>query len=369
MVGRYIWEHNNVDRPDLDGFTAHLRLKDTRDITIKRHLRCLKLVWENINGFTFEEIQTYLNNKKLTGTSNMTLRQYVSTIRMYAEFLGDAQLRTYSLKNFPRSQGTVRKTLPDSAIEALLLAPQRKWQSKESWKMWNCFWALLAFCALRPSEAKQLTKTDIDLLNKQIILRPEITKTNKFSTMPLFPNILPIVEEYVESISTEKLFPSLKGGEFITQSAWSDDFIYRLDYIGVKKVPGLVPYSLRHSCATRWINNDLSLYKVNRLMRHVKLEQTLDYTHMTSGNLVSSVMKFDPLVRKYASPIDLLEYAEESLDNYGLEKDSRFSEEFKKQLKDVFFEEAKRLRGLVSVFFIFLSYTTYTLYTHIQTIA
>lgn len=334
---------------DYSGFENYLKIKDTRDITINRHLRTLRRISQELKNLSVDEIKKYFDGCKLNGNSGSTLNGYITTVRLYAQYkkLG-MDLIKYPL--YPRKQTQVRQTFSDDEIEAFLNAPQRKWQSRQSWKAWNCFWALLAFCALRPSEARQLLKSDIDIGNRQIVLRAEITKTNQFSTIPLFPNIMPLIEQHVFQLVGNVLFPSPKlegkGSKdgFLTQRGWDTDFQARLQQCGIEKRPGLVPYSFRHSCATRWISNDMSFYKVRRLMRHAKLEQTLVYEHMTSGHLVNSVLKYDPLVRKYAKPIHILEAFEEAISNYKLENDIRFSEEFKKDLREVIYKEKKRMR-------------------------
>jgi integrase len=337
------------------GFADYLKLKDTRQVTIDRHLRSLRHLEVNLSSFDYLDVKKYIETKKISGTSGQTLNQVISTIRLYAISQSlDSNLYKYPL--FPRTQTTVRRTLPDNKIEEFLAAPRRGRQTDHSWRMWNCFWALIAFLALRPSEAKQLLKSDIDLLNKQVILRPEITKTNQFDTMPLFPNIFPLVKEYVDNAPDGYLFPSPWGAKdgFLSQKGWDEDFRYRLKYIGVEKVAGLVPYSLRHSAATRWISNDMNLYKVRRLMRHVKIEQTLTYEHMTSAHLVNSVIKYDPLVRKFANPKEVLSSFKEAIESFGVLDDLRFSELFRKGLIELIFNELERLRAIAPIFFIFV---------------
>lgn len=331
---------------DLTGFKKYLTLKDTRQITIDRHIRSLKLLSKSIDSFSYSVLKDYLDNKKISGLSGGTLNGVITTIREYAKFTNLPDI--IKLPLYTRKQKVIRRTLSDAQIEAFLAVPIRKWQLESYWKQWQVFWALLAFCALRPSEAKQLRVDDIDLANQQIILRSEITKTDQFSTIPLFPNIMPIVENYVKSCKPGLLFPPLKntGSKYLSQAGWSDDFKHRLKYIGVDKVEGLVPYSLRHSCATRWIANDMNLYKVRRLMRHVKIEQTLTYEHMTSKHLQNTVVKFDPLVRKYAKPEEVLTSFKENIESFGLEQDMRFSEEFRKGLVDLLFKEGERLRNV-----------------------
>lgn len=336
---------------NIEGFTAHLQLKDTRNITIQRHIRCLKLVYNETKEFTSEGLKAHLDGKKLLGTSNMTLRNYVSTLRLYAGFLGvDFKL---SLKNYPRVTSGIRRVFSDEQIEAFLSVPKRTWMNEKRHQMFVVFWALCAYCAFRPGEAARLKKTDVDLANKQITLRAEITKTNQFSTLPIFPNIFSLVEKYIKNLKTDYLFPSKHKGKYnngneevIDQRDWGWDFDARLKQAEIEKVPGLVPYSLRHSCATRWISGDMSIYKVRRLMRHVKLEQTLTYEHMTSGHLVQDAMKHDSLMRKFADPSDILEVAEDNLDDFGIMKDERFSDDFKRKLKELFLEERLRVKKI-----------------------
>lgn len=342
-------EHNL----DITTFETYLKLRDGREITIARHIRCIKEIFEGIPEFTFDAIKEYLDHKKLTGTSNMTLRNYVSTIRLYARSKKlDEKISRFPLDDYPRVQGIVRRTLPDEIIEKFLNVPYRGYMSEERHKLYTVFWSIISFTALRPGECARLQKSrHIDLLNKQIYLTPDITKNGEPSTLPLFPNIFPIIAEYVKNLEGDWLFPSRHGGKYdngkepvIGASDWGDDFKARLEQIGVEKTPDLVPYSLRHSCATRWIGNDMNFYKVRRLMRHKKMEQTLVYEHMTSQHLRDTVVKHDPLVRKYANPEDVLDSAAENLENYGVFKDDRFSDDFKKKLRDLFYDEGKRLR-------------------------
>lgn len=330
---------------DFDGFSKYLILKGTRQITVDRHVRSLKLLSKSVDSFTYDVLKEYLDNKLVSGLSGSTLNAVVSTLREYGKCANLSDILKLPL--YSRKQKVFRRTLSDAQIEAFLAVPIRKRQNVSSWKQWNVFWALLAFCALRPSEAKQLKVSDVDLANEQIILRAEITKTDQFSTIPLFPNILPIVADYVKTCKGELLFqpPKETSNQYLSQSGWSDDFKYRLKYIGVDKVEGLVPYSLRHSCATRWIANDMNLYKVRRLMRHVKIEQTLTYEHMTSKHLQNTVVKYDPLVRKYATPLEVLESFKENIEAFGIHQDMRFSEEFRKGLLDLIFKEGERLRN------------------------
>jgi len=299
--------------------------------------------------WTFKSVKEYLDGLKLSGISNMTLNNYISTIRLYSQFMKYAELIKFPL--YPRSKNIIRRPLSDEQIEAFLSVPNRKCMSEERYQMFNIFWLLCAYLALRPGECARLKKTDIDLPNKQIMLRPEMTKTNQFSTLPIFPNVLPKLEQYLSRLKTDYLFPSKHGGKYcngkepvIDHKDWALDFYARLKQCGIEKVPGLVPYSLRHSCATRWLTNGMDLVKVRRLMRHVKIEQTMTYEHMTSGHLVQSTIKHDPLMRKYADPKDVLETAEDNLNDFGINNDPRFSEEFKKKLRDLFYDEQRRLR-------------------------
>lgn len=156
---------------DVAGFTKYLTLKDTRQITIDRHIRSLKLLSKNIDSFTYDALKDYLDNKKISGLSGGTLNQVITTIREYAKFSNQPDL--IKLPLYSRKQKVIRRTLSDAQIEVFLAVPCRKGQYLSSWKQWNVFWALLAFCALRPSEAKQLRVDDIDLANQQIILRAE----------------------------------------------------------------------------------------------------------------------------------------------------------------------------------------------------
>lgn len=66
---------------------------------------------------------------------------------------------------------------------------------------------------------------------------------------------------------------------------------------------------------------------------------------MTSKHLQNTVVKYDPLVRKYATPLEVLESFKENIEAFGIHQDTRFSEEFRKGLLDLIFKEGERLRN------------------------
>lgn len=55
-----------------------------------------------------------------------------------------------------------------------------------------------------------------------------------------------------------------------------------------KKFPGLAPYQLRHSYATRLLSSGVPVTTVQYLMGHTSIETTMTYTHVTADDISSA---------------------------------------------------------------------------------
>ena len=233
-----------------------------------------------------------------------------------------------NLRQYPK-QHTTKATLSDEEIEAFLALPRRKNQPHAYFPKYKVFWHLVAFTGARPGEIAKLTKKHVDWGRGVLVF--DITKTNVPGVVPIPPNCVGLLKEYMTSINTDFLFPSAKGGahysagEFpvIDNVDWHFDFKKRLVQLGGINRPKLTPYSFRHSMATRLLEENVSLFHVKKLMRHSQLKTTEVYSHLTTKDIIEAIQKH-PLIRQGSDPRFILRAISDTLRGFNLDKDGRF---------------------------------------------
>lgn len=157
----------------------------------------------------------------------------------------------------------------------------------------------------------------------------EDTKTNDTRLVPIPPNLKDKLNHYLAEQHLgpkEYLFASTRGGNkdgntpVFDNVDWHYNFHARLRRLGIRR-PHLTPYSLRHSFITRLLEEDVNLFKVQKIVGHRRLSTTAQYTHMTTKDLIRAINK-DPLIMKYTDPNNTLDTIEEVISS--LRSDSRF---------------------------------------------
>jgi len=178
-----------------------------------------------------------------------------------------------------------------------------------------------------PGEVAKLTVNDVDWGRNIFIIRE--TKTGFPRFVPIPPNIKKLLKKYLASLETEYLFPSQKGGYYngeekvVNHVDWGYNFHVRIKRLGIKR-KNLTPYSLRHSLITRLLEEDVNLFKVQKLVGHKQISTTANYTHLTIKDLQETIKKH-PLVRRLTSPQVILKSLKNIIQSFQLEKDNRFA--------------------------------------------
>jgi integrase/recombinase XerD len=137
-------------------------------------------------------------------------------------------------------------------------------------------------CGLRAGEATALEIPAIDGDNLQLRI---IGKGNKERTVPL-PR--PVLDELRKLWKTHKnprwLFPNTTGSNPIGRGALNRAFSAAARTAGIT---GSTPHSLRHSYATRLIENGVDIRIVQVLLGHGAIATTAIYLHLTEPTRAS----------------------------------------------------------------------------------
>ena len=138
-------------------------------------------------------------------------------------------------------------------------------------------------CGLRISEATSLEVTAVDRARRVLRI---IGKGDKERLGPL-PR--PMLEEFERVWRTHHnrrwLFPNRHGDAPLDERVLRRSFAAAAAAAGVP--PGITPHTLRHSYATRLMENGVDVRVVQILLGHARIATTAIYTHLTTPTLTS----------------------------------------------------------------------------------
>jgi site-specific recombinase XerD len=143
--------------------------------------------------------------------------------------------------------------------------------------------AVMYACGLRISEATTLEVGAIDRANQVLRI---VGKGNKERLVPL-PR--PILDELGHLWRTHRnrrwLFPNRRGDAPIDKRVLSETFADAAEAAGIQR--RVTPHTLRHSYATRLIENGVGIRIVQILLGHASIASTAIYTHLTTPTRAS----------------------------------------------------------------------------------
>ena len=144
---------------------------------------------------------------------------------------------------------------------------------------------MLYFTGMRVSEMVGLKTSDLNLHESSVKV---LGKRNKERIIPLIPEIMPTLREYLSKYSAD--FPGEHETLFLTSSG--KKIYVKLVYRIVHHFLGMVttldkksPHVLRHTFATHLLNKGADLNAIKEILGHANLSATEIYTHNTFEKL------------------------------------------------------------------------------------
>ena len=295
-------------------FKKYLIGKGLRTSTVQNHVRRIEYLQRINSSLDFDVVEDHIYKLVEQGYKKNYINGIIFAYRVYLQFLGDDRYK--KLKAF-RPDPAPRKVLSDSEIEQIINIPLKKRQRKETKLMYDTFFSILAFTGCRPIEASHLHVEDIDFGSGMITFRD--TKTHENRLVPMAQPLQDTFRTYLNNLKGEKLFPGNTQSGYLEKSAWGKEFNNRLNDLGIKR-SGVVLYSLRHSFITRLIEEDVNIFKVQRLAGHKQIDTTAGYVHLATKDLKNAIAKL-PLIQKQADPQEMINHIYDVLKNLDLPSD------------------------------------------------
>ncbi|MEE9158875.1 MAG: site-specific integrase, partial [Gammaproteobacteria bacterium] len=139
---------------------------------------------------------------------------------------------------------------------------------------------------LRRGEVLQLKWTDIDLLQRKLVVRGDNAKSGKTRFLPLNDEALTTLQHWkINAGSSEWVFAGIDGGRMKgIKTSWS----------GVLERAGIMDFrwhDLRHHFASRLVMKGVDLNTVRELLGHSDLSMTLRYAHLSPEHKADAVAR------------------------------------------------------------------------------
>lgn len=270
-------------------YTEKLKIENYSEQTIRNYLSAIKLFTEYINKqklkeVTDKEIQDYLfyckTEKKYSYSS---MKQVIAAISyLYKKVFN---------KNIPealnielRKPSTLPTVLSTKEISKILSVTKNLKH--------KTILLLIYSGGLRLGELLNLKISDVDSESMKIHIRQGKGKNERY--IMLSENVLQLLREYYKIYKPKEfIIEGQKGGVYSPKSVQSV-FKASLKKAGINKKATV--HSLRHSFATHLLDDGTDIRYIQELLGHKRLETTQIYTHVSSYSINKIKSPADKLI-------------------------------------------------------------------------
>lgn len=234
-------------------------------------------------------LEDYICKCQEDGIKMVSIATYLTHIRVFIKFCVSRGYMTPIEVTIPKYETEVKEPYTEEEMKLLLKRPQTdNWAEYRNWVMVNYFFAT----GQRLSTVLNIKVRDLDLKNSKVKLTWNKDKIQKY--MPLSSAIVSILQEYIlVSIlqPDDYLFPEYEGNKFKRRGA--EDAIGKYNRSrGVNKTS---IHLFRHTFAKEYIQNGGNAVKLQQLMNHKSLEQTMKYVNLYRIDYSKDLDMYNPL--------------------------------------------------------------------------
>lgn len=181
---------------------------------------------------------------------------------------------------YPEVSYTNRKYLEKEDVEKIFgaVAFSIEWQSTLLKRRNLAILSVLLYCGLRKGELIGLKLLDVDLENRELMVRAETSKSKRNRVIPLNSSVLSAIKEYLHErrtgrYTTPYLWVSAAGDERLT----IDGFKHFINKVNEKSKVKFHPHQFRHTFAVNFLNGGGDIYKLKQILGHVDIRMTCAY--------------------------------------------------------------------------------------------
>lgn len=287
----------------IEQFLIDQRVRGNSPETIKYYTHCLgkfslycgdDFDVTYISLFLCKEYYLHLSNLDL---NTVSIQSYIRGLRSFLHYLYEEAYITEDICSkfkLPKASRKIIDVLSDDEISMLLAALSgNEWLTVRN----RLIVALMLDSGLRLNEVVTLQASSVHLKERYLIVTG---KGDKQRTVPFGEFTAATLEEYL-SITKNigprttliiKVSETHCGFEPITQATIKNMFRRLKARSGISR---LYPHLLRHTFATRYLENGGNIYTLQAILGHSSLEMVKKYLHLASSRIRADFPRFSPL--------------------------------------------------------------------------
>jgi integrase/recombinase XerC len=195
----------------------------------------------------------------------------------------------------PKLPQLLPKTIPVSEIKKLYSMPHFPTNCKRITITYNFYFELLAKTGLRKTESRLLCRKDFNFEDGTLHIRFGKGRRETYTLIP--PDMAERLKRWFderELVPDDLVFIG-REGRILDRESIRFAIQARAKWAGINR--RIYPHLLRHSFCTELLKQDVSMLKVQRLMRHKRITSTQVYADLVVEDLKTALAKH-PLIRK-----------------------------------------------------------------------
>ncbi|MBQ8302023.1 MAG: tyrosine-type recombinase/integrase [Clostridia bacterium] len=229
--------------------------------------------------------------------NSVSIQSYIRGLRTFLRWLYDQEyIDTNICEKFklPKATRKVIDVLSDEEIDKLLAALSGdEWLTVRN----RLIVALMLDSGLRLNEVVTLRRSCVHISDRYLIVtgkgdKQRVVPFGEFTAKTIV-DYLAVTDQacYCDALII-KVSETLCGFEGITQATIKNMFRRLKARAGI---PRLYPHLLRHTFATRYLENGGNIYTLQAILGHTSLEMVKKYLHLATNRIRSDFPKFSPL--------------------------------------------------------------------------
>lgn len=241
--------------------------------------------------------QYYIHLIEDKTVNSVSIQSYIRGLRSFLRWLYDNEYIDVNICDkfkLPKATRKVIDVLSDEEIDKLLAALEgQEWLTVRN----RLIVALMLDSGLRLNEVVTLRRSCVHLKERFLIVTG---KGDKQRVVPFGEFTANTISEYLAVTDSAaytdtliiKVSETLCGFEGITQATIKNMFRRLKARSGI---PRLYPHLLRHTFATRYLENGGNIYSLQQILGHTSLDMVKKYVHLSSSRIRADFPRFSPL--------------------------------------------------------------------------
>lgn len=258
----------------------------------------------NVQDITHLHIKQYLIECQKRGNKPLTINSILQRIRTFLNYMVECEIikKNPALRISRQRDDVQIEVFSDEQIRQMLNYYRRIKQRDKSYCAYRNYMIIITLLStgIRRGEAINVKWDDIDLINRNMKV---IGKNRIKETIPITEKLTKELSAYqsycmnyfkYKDKLNEYLFTNNRGTDGMTLNSFSQIFKYLQQVMNFENVR-VSAHTFRHTFCHRLAISGMSVFAIQKLMRHKSINQTMKYVAMWGDELKGENDKFNPI--------------------------------------------------------------------------